>query len=151
MKSTPTGHANSRSVSQILSRAGFPNAKVRRNSDGSYTIPAGASGYGCADTITGPRPGGFKHRWRSVEVGWYGDTEGPFAAMAEVLADRGYTTSPVDPRSINSGRSSITAWKTGDDDIEEEVDEELAAAQARYLDLLREEGLDEYYRPIPVA
>lgn len=148
---TTIKRASSRSVSRILSSAGFQNARVRNNPDCSYTVPSGASGYACRDMITGPWLGLNRHKWPSVEISWYGDTRAPFAEMAGVLADHEYAVGPVDPQSINSGRPSITVWREGADYVDEEVDEDFAAAQTRFLGLMRESGYDEYYRPIPVA
>jgi len=107
-KSTPTN----RSISQLLSRAGFKNAGVKANANCSYTVPGNAEGYGCGEMVS-RHDYSSSHSWRSVEVSWYGEGEFPVEAMAKLLDSRGYVASEVNPRSLNTGRPSITVWFAG--------------------------------------
>jgi hypothetical protein len=107
----------SRSISQILSAAGYPSAGVRQRGCG-FIVPPDAHGYGTAEMVCGPWPGS-DHRWRGVTISWYGDSEPPFAQLAELLQARGYEVSEADRRSLMTGRPAMTVWLPGAD-VEDE-------------------------------
>ena len=106
--------ATNRSVSQVLSAAGFENARVRHNPDCSYRIPSGASGYACAEMVVGPWSG-CEHRWPGVEVSWYGNSDAPFEAITSSLEAKGYVVGGVGTESYNTGRPSLVTWRSGAD------------------------------------
>lgn len=101
-----------RSISQILSRAGFTSAGIRHRTCG-FVVPADAHGFGCTE-VTCSWPGALRS-WRGVTISWYGDTEPPFAQITELITARGYEVGEPDPRSLMTGRPSITAWFSGAD------------------------------------
>lgn len=108
-----------RSISQILSRAGYPSAGIRQRRCG-FIVPDGAHGFGCAEVTVGPWPE-TSHQWRGVQISWYGPDHAPFEQVSDLLADRGFTSGRVDPRSLMTGVPSLTVWFDGADAEPESV------------------------------